>query len=188
MRRAESWRFDRNLNLVAEHPAEPPADGFNPHGISVRPELNLWLSSDFICPSTKLNAVPGALDLCGSIRVWDPRRRTILRSIQIPGAGGTIDVRMISGDSKARAYTAGMLADHLYLVDPNAWHGDSGVRFRFDLDRRVTTTDAHDPGRAPSVHYDEPGGARWSCSTPRRRNSRRCYTCWIWARRPVLTI
>src|SRR6266446_7175348 len=23
--------FDRDLNLVAEHPAEPPADGFNPH-------------------------------------------------------------------------------------------------------------------------------------------------------------
>jgi len=35
--------FDRNLNLVAEHPAMPPADGFNPYGIScsagIEPEI-----------------------------------------------------------------------------------------------------------------------------------------------------
>jgi selenium-binding protein 1 len=112
--------FDRNLNLVAEHPAEPPDDGFNPHGISVRPELNLMLTSDFICPSTTLDAVPGGLDLRGSIRVWDLRKRTILRTIEVPGDGGTIDVSLIPGDPKARAYTAGMLDDQLYLVDPNA--------------------------------------------------------------------
>src|SRR5262249_8728234 len=112
--------FDRNLNLVAEHPAEPPDDGFNPHGISVRPELNLMLTSDFICPSTTLDAVPGGLDLRGSIRVWDLRNRPILRPIEVPGAGGTIDVHLIPGDPKAWAYTAGMLDDQLYLVDPNA--------------------------------------------------------------------
>src|SRR5713101_5932627 len=33
--------FDRNLQLIAEHPAAPPDDGFNPHGISARSELNL---------------------------------------------------------------------------------------------------------------------------------------------------
>src|SRR5215470_19537648 len=27
--------FNKNLELVAEYPADPPADGFNPHGISV---------------------------------------------------------------------------------------------------------------------------------------------------------
>jgi selenium-binding protein 1 len=112
--------FDRNLNLVAEHPAVPPDEGFNPHGISVRPELNLMLTSDFICPSTTLDAVPGGLDLRGSIRVWDLRNRTILRTIEVPGAGGTIDVHLIPGDPKARAYTAGMLDDQLYLVDPSA--------------------------------------------------------------------
>ncbi|HWN98354.1 MAG TPA: hypothetical protein VNS63_03690, partial [Blastocatellia bacterium] len=30
--------FNRNLELIAEHPENPPHDGFNPHGISVRPE------------------------------------------------------------------------------------------------------------------------------------------------------
>ncbi len=109
--------FDRRLRLVAEHPAQPPDEGFNPHGISVRPELNLMVTSDFICPSTTLNAVPGSLDLRGSIRVWTFEPRRIRKTIEIPGAGGTIDVHLIPGDHQARAYTAGMLDDKLYLVD-----------------------------------------------------------------------
>src|SRR5262249_2485357 len=98
--------FDKNLQLLKEYPENPPSDGFNPHGISVRPELNLMVTSDFACPSTTLDVVPGGLDLRGSIRVWDLRNRTILRTVQIPGAGGTIDVRLIPGDPQARGYTA----------------------------------------------------------------------------------
>jgi selenium-binding protein 1 len=110
--------FDKDMKLIAEHPQTPPADGFNPHGISIRPELNLMLTSDFICPSTTLHAVPGDLDLRGSIRVWDLQQRKILRTIPIPNAGGTIDVRLIPGDPAGRAYTAGMIDDKLYLVEP----------------------------------------------------------------------
>jgi len=121
--------FDRNLKLIAEHPATPPEDGFNPHGISARPELNLMVTSDFICPSTTLHAVPGGLDLRGSIRVWDLRQRKILRTIHIPNAGGTIDVRLIPGDSHARGYTAGMLDDQLYLIDPYASTATSVFNF-----------------------------------------------------------
>ncbi|HKW61418.1 MAG TPA: selenium-binding protein SBP56-related protein [Candidatus Acidoferrum sp.] len=109
--------FDGALNLVKEYPENPPMDGFNPHGISVRPEINLMVTSDFICPSTTLNAVPGGLDLRGSVRVWDLNHREILRTIEIPNAGGTIDVKLIPGDREARGYTAGMLNDQLYLVD-----------------------------------------------------------------------
>jgi len=112
--------FDRNLRLVAEHPASPPADGFNPHGISVRPEANLMVTSDFICPSTTLHAVPGDPALRGSVRVWDYRRRSIVRTVPIPEAGGTIDVRLIPQDPGMRAYTAGMSSDKLYLIDTAA--------------------------------------------------------------------
>jgi selenium binding protein SBP56 len=112
--------FDKDMKLVAEHPAEPPEDGFNPHGISVRPELNLMVTSDFICPSSTLNAVPGDLGLRGSVRVWDFKARRILRKIDIPGAGGTIDVRLIPRDGKARGFTAGMIDDKLYLLDTAA--------------------------------------------------------------------
>jgi WD40 repeat protein len=109
--------FDGALNLVKEYPENPPTDDFNPHGISVRPEINLMVTSDFICPSTTLNAVPGGLDVRGSVRVWDLSRREILRTIEIPNAGGTIDVKLIPGDHGARGFTAGMLNDQLYLID-----------------------------------------------------------------------
>lgn len=112
--------FDANLHLVREWPDTPPQDGFNPHGIAVRPELNLMVTSDFICPSTTLDVVPGGLDLRGGIRVWDLAQRKIVRSIEIPHAGGTIDVRLIPGDRHAHGYTAGMLDDTLYLIDPYA--------------------------------------------------------------------
>jgi hypothetical protein len=109
--------FDRDLRLVAEHPAEPPTDGFNPHGISVRPEINLMVTSDFICPSTTLHAVPGGLDLRGSIRIWNFRERKILKTVTLPNPAGTIDVRLIPDDPKRRAFSAGMTDDTLYLID-----------------------------------------------------------------------
>ena len=110
--------FDKDSQLVAEYPREnPPMDGFNPHGISVRPEMNLMVTSDFICPSTTLHAVPGGLSLRGSARVWNFKERKILRTITLPNASGTIDVKLIPNDPKARAYTAGMTDDKLYLLD-----------------------------------------------------------------------
>lgn len=121
--------FDQNLNLVKEHPENPPTDGFDPHGISVRPEVNLMVTSDFVCPSTTLDAVAGGVDFRGSVRVWNLRRREILRTIEIPNAGGTIDVKLIPGDRHERGYTAGMLDDHLYLL--NTRHGTAQSVFDF---------------------------------------------------------
>src|SRR5215471_5563412 len=69
--------FDKNLQLVAEHPATPPDDGFNPHGIDIRPELNLMVTSDFVCPSTTLHSMPDGIDFRGSIRVWNLSQKTI---------------------------------------------------------------------------------------------------------------
>ncbi|HYX42575.1 MAG TPA: selenium-binding protein SBP56-related protein, partial [Pyrinomonadaceae bacterium] len=109
--------FTSDLQLVAEYPARPPDDGFNPHGISVRPELNLMVTSDFICPATTLHAMPGDLELRGSVRVWDFHARKILRTIKLPDSAGTIDVKLIPGDEQARAFTAGMIDDKLYLLD-----------------------------------------------------------------------
>ena len=109
--------FDENLHLVKEWPEAPPQDGFNPHGISARPELNLMVTSDFINPVSTLNGVPGDPVLRGAIRVWDLKERTILRTVDIPTAIGTMDVKLIPGDSQGRAYTAGMFDGFVYLVD-----------------------------------------------------------------------
>jgi selenium-binding protein 1 len=109
--------FDRNLRLVGEWPAQPPDHDFNPHGISARPELNLMVTSDFMMPTSSLNIVPGDPLLRGIIRVWDLKRRSILRTIVIPTAVGTMDVKLIPKDPLGRAFTAGMFDGLVYLVD-----------------------------------------------------------------------
>ena len=121
--------FNKNLEIVAEHPKQAPEMGFNPHGISVRPELNLMVTSDFVCPSTTLHAVEGGLDLRGSVRVWDFRERRILRSVKLPDAAGSIDVRLIPRDAKHRAYTAGMTNGQLYLIDTDRGEAKSVFDF-----------------------------------------------------------
>jgi selenium-binding protein 1 len=107
--------FDAHLQLVHEYPDQPPADGFNPHGIAVRPELNLMVTSDFICPATTLHGSSG-IEFRGSVRVWDFEHRRVVRTVAVPGAG-TIDIKLLPNDRLRRAYTAAMLDDHLYLID-----------------------------------------------------------------------
>jgi len=109
--------FDKNLRLVKEWPTNPPQHDFNPHGISARPEMNLMVTSDFMMPDSSLNVVPGDPLLRGSIRVWDLEKRSILRTIVIPSAIGTMDVKLIPNDPLGRAFTAGMFDGLVYLID-----------------------------------------------------------------------
>lgn len=109
--------FDANLNLVHEWPDSPPTDGFNPHGMSVRPEVNLMVTSDFINPVTTLNVWPGGVELRASIRVWDLKNRTITKTIPVVGGVGTMDVKLIPGDPNLRAYSCGTFDGHVYLID-----------------------------------------------------------------------
>ena len=109
--------FDDTLHLVHEWPDRPPTDGFNPHGIDVRPDRNLMITCDFVDPASTLNALPGAPVFRGSVRVWDLQRRAIVRTVRIPGAPGTMDCRLIPRDAQGRAYTAGLTNGLLYLVD-----------------------------------------------------------------------
>ena len=109
--------FDKDLRFVHEWPRRPPQDGFNPHGVSARPELNLMVTSDFMMPASSLNIMPGDPMLRGSIRVWDLKERKIVSTIQMPDAIGTMDVKLIPGDPKGRAFTAGMFDGLVYLVN-----------------------------------------------------------------------
>ncbi len=109
--------FDANLRMVREWPTDPPPHDFNPHGISARPELNLMVTADFMMPASSLNVVPGDPLLRGSIRVWDLKNRTIVKTVVIPSAIGTMDVKLIPKDPQGRAFTAGMFDGFVYLVD-----------------------------------------------------------------------
>jgi selenium-binding protein 1 len=110
--------FDMHLNLVKEWPEDPPP-GFNPHGISLRPELNLMVTSDFCDPASSLNTFIGPPLFRNTVRVWDLRRRQIVRTITVPSPGvGSMEVKLIPKDPRGRAYTPGLLDGLLYLVDP----------------------------------------------------------------------
>jgi selenium-binding protein 1 len=112
--------FDSGLQLYKEWPESPPLDGFNPHGIDARPEVNLMVTSDFILPSSTLNVVPGDPVVRNTIRVWDLFQRSIVRTVTVAGALGTMDVKLIPGDPHQRAFTAGMFDGFVYLIDTQA--------------------------------------------------------------------
>jgi selenium-binding protein 1 len=129
--------FDGQLHFVANHfgglslfqefPKEPPVDGFNPHGISARPDLNVMMTADFILPSSTLTGSPGP-ELRGSIRIWNYRKRKLLNTINLTTpngspALGTMDVKMLPKDPLGIAYTAGMFDGHIYAIDPVAGTG-----------------------------------------------------------------
>lgn len=125
--------FDRRLRLVGEHPLYPPGDGFNPHGISADFTHNLLVTSDFILPASTLNAWPGGVELRGALRFWDLARREIVRTVNLPEAWGSMDVKLIPGDPHGRAVTANMFTGLVYTVDPT----DGSVVQSFDCEQIV---------------------------------------------------
>ena len=111
--------FDRDLRLVGEYPATPPADGtFNPHGIDADFGKNRLVTSDYVNPVTTLNVWAGAVELRSAVRFWDLRDRRIVRTVFLPDQAGTMDVKLIPGDRHGRAITANMFTGLVYTVDP----------------------------------------------------------------------
>jgi WD40 repeat protein len=125
--------YDSNEHFVQAWPLNPPSDGFDPHGLSIDEKHNLILTSDFICPLHTLNVAGGdQVILRGSVRVWDFKKRSIVRTITVGAPGspaGTINVELIPHDFRLRAYTAGMADNKLYLVDTQ--HGTATPVFDF---------------------------------------------------------
>jgi selenium-binding protein 1 len=115
------------MSLVQEWPSAPPLDGFNPHGISARPDLNLMMTADFILPTSTLNGTTGAV-LRNTVRIWDYRARKITKTVQLmsPDGGpalGIMDVKMLPGDPNGIGYVAGMFDGHIYMIDPRTGTG-----------------------------------------------------------------
>ncbi len=111
--------FGRNLQLVGEYPTTLPADGgFNPHGIDVDFSKNPMVTSDFVNPVTTLKTWPGPVELRGSIRFWNLKERRITRTVFLPDAAGTMDVKFIPGDPRGHAVTANKFTGLVYTMDP----------------------------------------------------------------------
>ena len=143
------------VSLVQEWPAKPPLDGFNPHGISARPDLNLMMTSDFILPGSTLMGSMGPV-LRGSVRIWNYRERKITKTVEVfapdgSPAQGLMDVKMLPKDPHGYGYTSGMFDGHIYLIDPE----------------RGTSTPVFDLSTVePHVDTPVPGGMGQIMATP----------------------
>jgi len=129
--------FDGRLHFVANHfggvsffeewPKKAPLDGFNPHGISARPDLNIMMTADFLLPTSTLTGSAGPV-LRGSVRIWDYKARKITKTVLLesPDGGpalGTMDVKMLPKDPNGIGYVAGMFDGHIYMIDPKSGTG-----------------------------------------------------------------
>lgn len=162
--------FDGSMHFIANHfgttslfeewPSTPPLDGFNPHGISARPDMNLMMTSDFILPSSTLMGSMGPV-LRGSVRIWDYRERKITKTVDLfsPEGGpaqGTMDVKMLPGDPHGYGYTSGMFDGHIYLIDPE--HGTGAPVF--DLSTVKPHVDTPVPGGMGQIMATPQSGDR----------------------------
>lgn len=105
--------FDKNGQLLKEWPNNPPADGFSPHGISIRPEVNLMVTTDFVVPASTIG---GPIVVQNKVRIWDLSKREIINAVSMPNAGGTMDIQLIPRDAKKRAVVPGQ-GGKLWLVN-----------------------------------------------------------------------
>jgi hypothetical protein len=154
--------FDKDLNLVAEHPAVQPADGtFNPHGIDANFSRNLLVTSDYVNPVTTLNVFPGAIEFRSSLRFWDLQNRTISRTVFLPDNAGTMDVKLIPGDSRGRAVTVNMFTGLMYTVDPT----DGSYVQSFDTETITPHVDTPVRGGMPGLLAVPRGGRRLITAT-----------------------
>jgi hypothetical protein len=162
--------FDGKMRFVANHfgtmsmfqewPTTPPLDGFNPHGISARPDLNLMMTSDFILPSSTLTGSMGPV-LRGSVRIWDYRKRTITKTVDLftpdgSPALGTMDVKMLPHDRHGYGYTTGMFDGYVYLIDPESGRGTPV----FDLSTVKPHVDTPIPGGMGQIMATPQSGDR----------------------------
>jgi hypothetical protein len=149
--------FDQHLNLVAEYPSTSPADGgFNPHGIDADFSTNRLVTSDFVNPVTTLNVFSGDIELRSSLRFWDLRNRRITRTVFLPDKAGTMDVRLIPGDSHGRAVTVNMFSGLMYSVDPT----DGSYEQAFDTETITPHVDTEVRGGLPGLLAMPRGGRR----------------------------
>ncbi|CAK9783782.1 unnamed protein product [Cutaneotrichosporon oleaginosum] len=112
-------KVDAEGNVLGEYPENPPAD-FNPHGVQVRPDLNLMATCDYLDPASTLNAVPGGVVVRSSIRIWNLKEMKIVNTIYTPAGSGTMDCKMYNKDPRARGYMGGSGNGEVYQWDSAA--------------------------------------------------------------------
>ncbi|KAL1404854.1 hypothetical protein Q8F55_008465 [Vanrija albida] len=110
--------LDQNGNLIAEYPPNPPPD-FLPHGIDVRQDLNLLVTSDFLNLASAFNSVPGDPVTQASVRVWNLATMQMSPwKIPLPKGTASMELRLLKHDPRGRGYVGGTGTGKVYIFDP----------------------------------------------------------------------
>jgi selenium-binding protein 1 len=109
-------RLNAAGKVVGMYPANPP-DGFNPHGIVARPDLNLMVTCDFVEPASTLVSVPGQPLFRSSVRVWNYRKLTITKTIALPAGAASMDCQLLPNSRDGEGYVGGSGNGQLYLFN-----------------------------------------------------------------------
>jgi hypothetical protein len=121
--------FNGADKLVGQYPVNPPS-AFNPHGIAVRADLNLMVTCDYVEPASTLNAVPGPVLFRSSVRIWNYRSRTIIKTIELPPGAVSMDCELLPNNPDGEGYVGGTGNGQLYLFFPRT--GTARDVFNFD--------------------------------------------------------
>ncbi len=109
-------RLNAAQEVTGMYPAKPPK-GFNPHGITIRPDINLMATCDYVEPASTLNSVPGPPLLRSSVRIWNYRKLTIRKTIKLPNDAGSMDCQLLPKSRHGEGYVGGSGNGHLYLFN-----------------------------------------------------------------------
>lgn len=111
-----------NTAQLLDNPGILSLDRLNIHGIAVREDLNIMVTTDFIEPASALIATQllyGGIRYQNTFRKWDYKTRQIVDTWVVDDHSGNLVVHYIPGDARGRFYGTGVNSGKIYLLDPD---------------------------------------------------------------------
>eukprot|EP00850_Spirogloea_muscicola_P022307 SM000287S10629 [mRNA] locus=s287:95842:98670:- [translate_table: standard] len=120
----------------------------NIHGVAVREDLDIMVTTDFIEPASALNvtqAVYHGINYQPTFRLWKYSTRQIIDTWIVDPHSGNLVVHYIPHDPRGRFFGTGVHANKIYLLDPNLDKSNPGITWSVALDLTVAGYPNADP-------------------------------------------
>eukprot|EP00897_Mesotaenium_endlicherianum_P003015 jgi/Mesen1/2741/ME000169S01922 len=120
----------------------------NIHGIAVREDLDIMVTTDFVEPASLLYATQTAyqgINYQPTYRLWKYSTRTIIDTWIVDDNAGNLVVHYLPGDARGRFYGTGVNSNKIYLLDPNLDGSKPGVTWTVALDLTLEGLPNADP-------------------------------------------
>ncbi|GAQ78976.1 hypothetical protein KFL_000220080 [Klebsormidium nitens] len=123
--------------ILGEYPLVPPLESFDPHGITVREDLDLFITTDFIEPASALSLTQllfGGIRYQKTIRKWRLSTKEIIGTWTVDDKAGPLTNYFIPNDPYGRIIASAVNANKIYLLDPNLNGTLGGLKYYTALD------------------------------------------------------